>query len=70
MPEGGPVERSKKSLSGFGPARRAGPDEIVGIVLECTVKEKIEVNFSPKMNVNLKKACINVTYTDENGTNR
>eukprot|EP00116_Pleurobrachia_bachei_P014044 sb/3474306/ len=43
-PEGG-VGGSKKSLSGFGPARRAGPDEIVGIVLACTVKEKIEVTI-------------------------
>eukprot|EP00116_Pleurobrachia_bachei_P012275 sb/3472537/ len=47
LSERGGVGGSKKSLSGFGPARRAGPDEIVGIILTRTVKEKIEVNFCP-----------------------
>ena len=53
-PEGG-VRGSKKSLSGFGPARRAGPDDILKIDFARTVREKIEVNFCPKINVNLKK---------------
>ena len=54
-PEGG-VEGSKKSLLRFGPARRAGPDEIVRIVLVHTVKEKFEVNICFKNAINLKKA--------------
>ena len=63
LTEGG-VEGSKKSLSGFGPARRAGPDDILRIDFVRTVREKIEVNICPKINVNLKKASIYVTFTD------
>ena len=51
----GGVEGSEKSLLRFGPARRAGPDAIVGIVLVHTVKEKFEVNFCFKNVINLKK---------------
>ena len=54
-PEGG-VDGSKKSLLRFGPARRAGPDGIVGFVLARTVKEKFEVNFCPRIEVNLNNS--------------
>ena len=52
-PEGG-VEGSKKSLLRFGPARRAGPDAIIRIVLAHTVKEKFEVNLCSKNVDNLQ----------------
>ena len=54
-PEGG-VRGLKKSLLVSGPARRAGPDDILGIDFARTVREKIEVNFWPKINVNLSNS--------------
>ena len=53
---GGGVRGLKKSLSVSGPARRAGPDDILGINFARTVREKIEVNFWPKINVNLSNS--------------
>ena len=50
----GGVEGSKKSLLRFVPARRAGSDAIVRIVLARTVKEKFEVNLCSKNVVNLQ----------------
>ena len=40
-------------LLSYGPARRAGPDGILTFDLVRTVRKKIEVNFWPKMDVNL-----------------
>ena len=54
-PEGG-VRGLKKSLLVSGPARRAGPDDIFRIDFARTVREKIEVNFWPKINVNLSNS--------------
>ena len=54
-PEGG-VRGSEKSLSIFGPARRAGPDDILLDAFVRTILEKIEVNFWAKINVNLNNS--------------
>ena len=50
----------------FDPARRAGPDAIVGIVLVHTVKEKFEVNFCFKNVINLTKTQKGLPGTAEN----
>eukprot|EP00116_Pleurobrachia_bachei_P017183 sb/3477445/ len=51
-PEGG-VRGYKKSLSVSGPARRAGPDDVLRMDFVRAVLEKNEVNFCPKSDVNL-----------------
>ena len=40
-------------LLSYGPARRAGPDGILNFDLARTVREKNEVNFWSKLDVNL-----------------